>query len=210
MSKDFETYLVRNATRDLVMGNKHRSTDIVQLLISKIRRMGRSFRHFMKKDFAITKYTLPRISDTRLVVLLSLSQYLLLFVFFFIFWKKTTQLCMAGYWLPFCMEIFIFHCLICGINLKCDKQWVGTDLLVFPSRSALLHSSPCGLCVLLFVTRDAESECYYQWFVLCFSLLTSVILVIYPKCFLCWYCTLVFMSSYFFSSILLPPLCYFL
>ena len=83
MSRDFETALVRDATPDLVVGKKHRATDIVQLLIWKVRRMGRSFRHFMTKEFEVTKFTIPRISDTRLVDLL--LSYLLCAYFLLLF-----------------------------------------------------------------------------------------------------------------------------
>jgi hypothetical protein len=81
MSKDYEKFLALEGGSDLVIGQKHRATDIVQLLISKVRRMGRSFRYFMRDRFNITKFTIPRISDTRLVpscfLLLSPSSLLL-------------------------------------------------------------------------------------------------------------------------------------
>ena len=67
MSKDFESYLVRAGQgTDLVLGKKHRATDVVQLLISKLRRNKRAFRHHMDKEYGITRgLMIPRISDTR-------------------------------------------------------------------------------------------------------------------------------------------------
>ena len=67
MSKDFEAFLVRvGKETDLVVGKKHRATDVVQLLISKLRRNKRAFRHHMEKEYKVTTgLMIPRISDTR-------------------------------------------------------------------------------------------------------------------------------------------------
>lgn len=67
MSKDVEKYLVLTSNPNLVLGKKHRATDLVQLLIDKIRKRKRSFRHYMRVNFAVTKTHVPRISDTRFV-----------------------------------------------------------------------------------------------------------------------------------------------
>jgi len=77
MSKDFEKYLVetsnptltlaKTSIPTLALGQKHRATDLVQLLIEKIRKRKRSYRHYMEKEFAITKIHIPRIGDTRFV-----------------------------------------------------------------------------------------------------------------------------------------------
>ena len=82
MSKDFEESLVRSAIPSLVLGKKHRATDIVQLLVAKVRRMGRSFRHFMLEEFEISKFTIPRISDTRFVNLFLFYSAIVSFHFF--------------------------------------------------------------------------------------------------------------------------------
>jgi len=78
-------------------------------------------------------------------------------IFSFVVLIIIKQLFMARYWFPFCVEIFVFHCLICDNDLESDKKRVGTYLLVFPSRSALCHGSPRDLCLLVFVTWDEES-----------------------------------------------------
>jgi len=69
MSKDYEVFLVADVSSALLLvEKKHRATDLVQMLIGKVRRIKRSFRCFMRKDFNITKkLTIPRISDTRFV-----------------------------------------------------------------------------------------------------------------------------------------------
>jgi len=67
MSKDMEKYLVTTSIPSLVIGEKHHATDLVQLLIDKIRKRKQSFRHYMEKNFEITKSNIPRISDTRFV-----------------------------------------------------------------------------------------------------------------------------------------------
>ena len=69
MSKDYEEYLVTNASKNLIIKGKHRATDIVQLLINKVARTRRSFRDFMSRKFGITKMTIPRISNTRFLCL---------------------------------------------------------------------------------------------------------------------------------------------
>ena len=79
MSRDFERAVLAGAAPQLIMGEKHQATDIVQLLVGKVRRLGRSFRHFMLTKFTITKFTVPRISDTRLVDLFLSSSVHILF-----------------------------------------------------------------------------------------------------------------------------------
>jgi len=49
MSKDFEKYLVETSNPTLTLGQKHRATDLVQLLIEKIRKRKRSYRHYGKR-----------------------------------------------------------------------------------------------------------------------------------------------------------------
>ncbi len=68
MSKDYETFIVAQASPNLVLGQKHRATDLVQMLVGKVRRTKRSLRCFLKKECNITKkLNIPRISDTRFV-----------------------------------------------------------------------------------------------------------------------------------------------
>lgn len=68
MSKDYEAFIVKTTSPYLIVGQKHRATDLVQMIIGRLRRDSGSFRTFMRKEFHITKgLLLPRISDTRFV-----------------------------------------------------------------------------------------------------------------------------------------------
>ena len=68
MSKDYEAFLVQNTSPRLLVGAKHRVTDLVQMIVGRLRRTTRSFRCFMRREYHITKkLTIPRISDTRFV-----------------------------------------------------------------------------------------------------------------------------------------------
>jgi len=62
MSNDLEKYLFKTSPN--VTKTKHYATDLVQFLINKVGMKRRSFRHFMSL-FNITKFAIPRISDTR-------------------------------------------------------------------------------------------------------------------------------------------------
>lgn len=65
MSKDMETYLVGHSLPALVINKKHRATDLVQLLIHKLRKNTGAFRFFMQQKYPGLKLHIPRISDTR-------------------------------------------------------------------------------------------------------------------------------------------------
>jgi hypothetical protein len=83
MSSDYEAALTKN-NPSLMINQKHRATDVVQFIIAKVfsisvyfittninnnylqvGRHRREFRHYMRKKHGITKFAIPRISDTR-------------------------------------------------------------------------------------------------------------------------------------------------